>query len=79
MFEISAYVKNKVKKRAKDDFKTVQIPYMCCEEKDLSTITWLRDQTYMTWENAKKLQQLNAGDNAFTNRKKKFMGLVALK
>ena len=67
LFEISAYVKNKVKKRAKDDFKTVQIPYLCCEEKDLSTISWVQDQIYLAWENNKKLEQLNSGNDASTN------------
>ena len=65
--EISAYVKNQVKKRARTDFNTVQIPYYCCAEKDLSTIAKMDPPTYASWENAKKIQLLNSDQNLFAS------------
>ena len=63
--EIGNYVKILVKKIAKTQFKTDQVPFYCCSEKDLVTISKVDMPTYTTWENAKKLQQLNSDQNLF--------------
>ncbi len=63
--EISAYVKNIVKRRARTDFNTVQIPYYCCAEKDMATITKVDMDTYTAWENSKKLQEMSPDQNFF--------------
>lgn len=63
--EISAYVKNQVKRRAKAEFKTDQIPYYCCTEKDLNTVAKVDEMTFTAWENAKKMQQMSGDENLF--------------
>ncbi|HEY4874476.1 MAG TPA: tetratricopeptide repeat protein [Puia sp.] len=63
--EISAYVKTQVSRKARIDFKTTQIPYYCCAEKDLSTISNVDPSTYTAWENSKKAQQMSADQNLF--------------
>lgn len=63
--EISTYVKNQVKRIARTSFNTVQIPYYCCAEKDLNTITKVDAPTFTAWEYSKKLQQLSSDQNVF--------------
>ena len=63
--EISAYVKNMVKRKARTDFNTVQIPYSCCSEKDMATITKVDPATFTAWEYSKKIQQLSSDQNLF--------------
>ena len=63
--EISAYVKNTVKKKAKADFSTDQIPWSCCAEKDLTTITKVDASTYTAWEKNKELQRMSSDQNLF--------------
>ena len=63
--EISGYVKNIVKRKARIDFNTIQIPYYCCAEKDMATIVKVDTLTYTAWGNAKKLQQMSADQNLF--------------
>lgn len=63
--EIGNYVKILVKKIAKTKFSTDQIPFYCCGEKDLVTISKVDMPTYTTWENAKKLQSLSSDENLF--------------
>src|SRR5579862_4264001 len=63
--EISAYVKTQVRKKARTDFNTTQIPYYCCAEKDLSTISNVDPPTYTAWENSKKAQQMSGDQNLF--------------
>lgn len=63
--EIGNYVKVYVKKIAKSQFKTDQIPFYCCSDKDLVTVSKVDMPTYTAWENAKKLQQFSSGDNLF--------------
>jgi tetratricopeptide (TPR) repeat protein len=65
LLEISSYTKAQVRKIAKTQFNTDQIPYSCCSEKDLETITKVDLSTYNNWENAKKLQQMNSDENLF--------------
>lgn len=64
--EISAYVKTQVRRRARIDFNTIQIPYYCCAEKDLATIATVHPPTFAAWENAKKIQQISGDQNLFT-------------
>ena len=61
--EISTFVKNQVKRRARTDFNTIQIPYYCCAEKDLTTISKVDEPTFTAWEYSKKLQQLSSDEN----------------
>ncbi|HLX94064.1 MAG TPA: caspase family protein, partial [Puia sp.] len=63
--EISTYVKTEVKRRAKSDFNTTQIPDYCCSEKDQTMVATVDAPTYTAWENSKKLQQLSADQNLF--------------
>ena len=63
--EISTYVKNQVKRRARTDFNTVQIPYYCCAEKDLATISKVDEPTFTAWEYSKKIQQMSSDENLF--------------
>lgn len=65
--EISSYVKNQVKRIARTTFNTVQIPYYCCSEKDMSTIAKVDGPTFTAWENAKKIQQLSGDENLFAS------------
>ena len=64
--EISAFVKNTVRQRARTEFNTIQIPAYCCGEKDMATIARVDEPTFIAWENAKKIQQLSADQNLFT-------------
>lgn len=64
--EISSYVKNQVRRKARTDFNTVQIPYYCCGEKDQATIAKIDPATYAAWQNSKKLQELSGDQNLFT-------------
>ena len=63
--EIGNYVKIFVKKIAKSQFKTDQIPFYCCSDKDLVAISNVDMPTYTAWENAKKIQQLGSDENLF--------------
>ncbi|MEP7164358.1 MAG: tetratricopeptide repeat protein [Ferruginibacter sp.] len=63
--EISAYVKSRVKRRARTDFNTVQIPFACCAEKDMATIVKVDPLTFTAWEYSKKIQQLSSDQNLF--------------
>ena len=63
--EIGAYVKMQVKKIAKDKYGKVQIPFYCCAEKDLATISKVDVNTFTAWEYSKKIQQLSADQNLF--------------
>lgn len=63
--EIGTYVKNMVKKKAKADFTTDQIPWSCCPDKDLSIVAKVDPQTYTAWEKSKELQKLSADQGLF--------------
>ncbi len=70
LVEIGSYVKNEVRRRASKDFNnTKQIPFYCCAEKDLATVSKVDAQTYTTWENVKKLQVLSSDQNLFAVNK----------
>jgi len=63
--EIGAYVKTQVKRIARTNYNTVQIPYYCCAERDLTMIAKVDPQTYTAWEYSKKIQALSADQNLF--------------
>ncbi len=63
--EIGGYLKIMVKKRAKTDFSIDQIPWSCCAEKDLETITKVDPQTLSAWEKNKGMQQMSTDQNLF--------------
>ena len=63
--EIGAYVKTQVKRIARTNFNTVQIPYYCCAEKDMTTIAKVDMPTFTAWENGKRLQQMSSDQNLF--------------
>lgn len=63
--EVSTYVKNMVKKKAKADFSTDQIPWSCCPDKDLETIAKVNPATLIAWEKNKELQKMTADQNLF--------------
>jgi len=65
MEEISSYVKNIVKKKAKADFSTDQIPWSCCADKDLATIVKVDAPTLTAWEKSKELQAMSSDQNLF--------------
>ncbi len=69
--EISSFVKNRVKRDAKSIFKTDQVPYFCCQEKDLETIAVVDSSTYHAWLASKNLRKLTGNDNLFDVAKKK--------
>ncbi len=69
--EISSWVKNKVKKDAKQIFKTDQVPVFCCPEKDLATIAIVDSNTYNSWVSAKNLNKLTGDENLFAVAGKK--------
>lgn len=59
--EIGAYVTNIVKRKARTEFNnTVQIPYACCSEKDLTTIVKVDSVAYASWE---KRHEMNSDQN----------------
>lgn len=64
--EIGSYVKNQVRRIARTEYNTVQIPYYCCAEKDLATIAVVDNSTFVAWENSKKIMALSSDQNLFT-------------
>ncbi len=65
LFEIGSYVKSRVKKEAKEKFKTDQIPFYCCSEKDLITVANVNAESFANWENAKKIKKIGDDENLF--------------
>ncbi|MEP6747426.1 MAG: caspase family protein [Bacteroidota bacterium] len=67
--EIGAYVTNIVKRKARTEFNnTIQIPYSCCGEKDLTTIVKVDPASYASWE---RMHGMSSDQNtvAFNNRR----------
>jgi len=62
--EITSYVKNHVRKDAKNLFNTDQVPVFLPPDKDLETIAMVDSGTYANWELAESmLQQTNGNGN----------------
>ncbi len=69
--ELASWVKNKVKKTAKQLFGTEQIPFFCCQEKDQEPIALVDSTTYLSWTAGKNMQQLTGTENLFAINNKK--------
>ncbi len=77
--EITSYVKNKVRKEAKTEYSTDQVPVFLSPDKDLETISVVDSGTYANWKLAENIRQQTNGANdiAVVNRNPAKKGVIA--